>query len=113
MKAKKFKSSAAQGDLYIKVVAEIPAGLKDAKKERGQYILAHSETGHHHVVDGNCVRVFHQDEFVSFVEVKSKCNIVHLRGFHTHAPIELKPGTKYRVNRQREYIPEGYRRAAD
>lgn len=113
MKAKKFKNSAAQGDLYIKAVSEIPAGLNDAKKENGQYILAHSETGHHHVVDGNCVRVLNQDEFISYVEVKKPCEIIHLRAFHIHAPIKLEPGKKYRISRQREYIPEGYRRAAD
>lgn len=109
---KTFKHSAAQGDLYIKMVEEIPGGLKEARMENGQYILAHSESGHNHVIDGNCVRVFNEDEFISYMEVARPAQIVHLRSFHTHEPVEVPPG-KYRVTRQREYIPEGYRRAAD
>src|ERR1700749_2729792 len=38
-----------QGDLCIRRITEIPKGLTPAKPERGTYILAHSETGHHHV----------------------------------------------------------------
>ena len=103
----------AQGDLNIFCVSEIPAGLNQLKAERdGNHILAHSETGHHHVIDGSAVRVFEESEFVSFLDVSEKTNVVHLRSFDTHAPISLPPG-QYRITRQREYTPEGYRRAAD
>ena len=36
----------------------------------------------------------------------------HERSFDTHETIEFSPGT-YRIRRQREHTPEGYRRAAD
>ena len=98
----------AQGDLNLFRVQSIP----DDVPETDNRVLAHSETGHHHVIEGNTVRVFEQDEFVSFIETKEPANIVHLRSFDTHETIEVPPG-KYRVTRQREYTPEGFRRAAD
>ena len=103
----------AQGDLNIFSVSEIPSGLKQLTTEKnGNHILAHSETGHHHVIDGNAARVFEESEFVSYLDVAEETNVVHLRSFDTHAPISLPPG-QYRITRQREYTPEGYRRAAD
>ncbi|MCG7985029.1 MAG: hypothetical protein JAY90_20045 [Candidatus Thiodiazotropha lotti] len=113
MKAIKFiPPYCAQGDLNIFSCDEIPKSLEEAKTENGNYVLAHSETGHHHVVDGNTVRVFNEDDFVSYLDVQEETNIVHLRNFDTHRPISLPPG-KYRISRQREYTPEGFRRAAD
>lgn len=102
----------AQGDLNIFSCDSIPKGITEKDPENGKHILAHSETGHHHVIDGNTARVFEQDEFVSFMEVKEESNIVHLRSFDTHKTIVLPPG-KYRLTKQREYTPEGFRRAAD
>lgn len=102
----------AQGDLNIFACAEIPGGLKEIAAENGQHILAHSETGHHHVIDGNTCRVFKEDEFISYLDVTQKSNVVHLRAFDKHTTIGLPPG-KYRIARQREYIPEGYRKAKD
>lgn len=102
----------AQGDLNIFACDEIPEGLKECKPRDGSHILAHSETGHHHIVDGNTVRVFEQDEFISYLDVQKESNVVHLRNFDTHETIALPPG-QYRISRQREYTPEGFRRAAD
>lgn len=103
----------AQGDLNIFLCDSIPSGLKEKTTDNdGNHVLAHSETGHNHVVDGSCVRVFEEDEFVSYLEVSEQSNVVHLRSFDTHETIQLPEG-KYRITRQREYTPEGYRRAAD
>lgn len=102
----------AQGDLNIFSCDAIPENLTEKKAENGNHILAHSETGHHHVIDGNAVRVFEQDEFISYLDVKKESNVVHLRSFDTHKTIAL-PAGKYRISRQREYTPEGFRRAAD
>ncbi len=101
----------AQGDLNIFVCDDIPTGLKAAEKVEGSYILAHSETGHNHVISGAVV-MYDENEFISFLEVKESSNVVHLRNFDTHKTIKLPPG-KYRITRQREYIAEGFRRAAD
>ncbi len=97
----------AQGDLNIFRVDNMPT-----LDETPNRVLAHSETGHHHVIEGNAVRVFEQDEFISYLDVQETAKIVHLRSFDTHETIEIPPG-QYRVSRQREYTPEGFRRAAD
>ena len=97
----------AQGDLNLFLVDTIPD-----LPETTDRILAHSETGHHHVIEGNAVRVYKQDDFVSYLDVKETAKIVHLRGFDTHETIVV-PAGKYRVTRQREYTMEGFRRAAD
>lgn len=102
----------AQGDLNIFAVAGIPEGLKEVIAENSTHILAHSETGHHHVIDGNTVRVYEVDEFKSFLDVEKPTNLRHLRSFDTHEEIKL-PAGKYFITRQREYTPEGFRRAAD
>lgn len=102
----------AQGDLNIFVCDSIPDGLTERQPKNGTHILAHSETGHHHVIDGNTVRVVEQDDFVSYLDVEKEADIIHLRSFDTHKTITLPPG-QYRITRQREYTPEGFRRAAD
>ena len=102
----------AQGDLNIFTCDEIPAGINEKSPDVENHILAHSETGHHHIVSGNTVRVFEESEFVSYLDVLEPSNVVHLRSFDTHETIRLPKG-KYRITRQREYTPEGFRRAAD
>ena len=47
---KTFQKQAAQGDLFIRRIDSLPEGVKSATAESGAYIVAHSETGHHHVV---------------------------------------------------------------
>ena len=102
----------AQGDLNIFSVDAIPGGLSEKRPFEGNHILAHSETGHSHVIDGNAVRVYESDQFESYLDVQKESNVVHLRGFDTHETVVLPPG-QYRITRQREYTPEGFRRAAD
>jgi hypothetical protein len=45
-----------QGDVLIRPVAKVPAGLKRVPLEGGRIVLAHGEaTGHAHVVDGEAL----------------------------------------------------------
>lgn len=103
-----------QGDLCIFCIEEIPADAILAKPENDEYILAHSETGHHHVIERPRAEVFEaaDDEFISYVRALGDVKITHKRDFDTHEPILLKPGN-YEVRRQREYVPQGFRHAAD
>ena len=111
---KTFKKMAAQGDILIIAVDTIPENVKPAVAERGNFIIAHSETGHHHVVDAGVADRFidEMNEFVSYLSVASDAEVKHLRDHDTHASLGLSPGV-YEVRQQREYVPEGYRRAAD
>ena len=102
-----------QGDLNIFVCDEIPEDVE--KKEscsESDFVLAHSETGHNHVISSEYCEYYEENDFSGYLDVKEASNVVHLRGFDTHETVKLPPG-KYRITRQREYTPEGFRRAAD
>ena len=116
---KTFDRMAAQGDLLIRRVVDIPVGLETAKTENGNYIVAHSETGHNHVIAARpSVTVYNTDDsMVSYLRVVEASDatetiIEHMRSFDTHESIVVSPGL-YQIRRQREYIPEGFRRVAD
>lgn len=115
---KTFTNCAAQGDLLLTRVDSIPNDAIEQHGTGGQHIVAHSETGHHHVVPAEGVRYFHAanspdfDGQVAFLEVDAPVDLRHLRGFDTHETISIPPGM-YRLNQQREYTPEGFRRALD
>ncbi len=116
MKAHTFENTAAQGDCFIKRVDRkaFPSNAEQEPVEGGNYIVAHSETGHHHVIPDRHCRLLKGDEFTSWLEVDEGKSVIlkHLRDHDTHAPIEIGSGT-YKITRQREYTPEGYRRAQD
>lgn len=106
----------AQGDILIIPIGTIPATAKPAKDERGHYIVAHSETGHHHVIERARAEVYEaaDDAFVAYVHsLGDGAEIVHKRDFHTHETIALEPNRNYEIRRQREYVPQGFRKAAD
>lgn len=115
---KTFTKMAAQGDFIIMRVDSIPAGLVEIKPTDGVHVIAHSETGHNHVMDCATVTAFRDpavkdvDLYELFLSVKQDTNIEHLRSFDTHETLKVPPGD-YVVKRQREYTPEGFRRAAD
>lgn len=113
---KTFENCAAQGDLLIRRIDSLPDGVKPMKAEKGKFILAHSETGHHHVVAKKPgIECFMgEDPLVSYMKVidQTETTLEHLRNFDTHESILVKGGT-YEIRRQREYTPEGWRRVAD
>lgn len=103
-----------QGDLCIRKVEEMPKGLSIMPSENGHFVLAHSETGHHHVVLERSAQAFidQTNEFIAYLQVLEPTELEHLRSFDTHESLHLEPGI-YEVRRQREHTPEGWRRAAD
>lgn len=106
----------AQGDILIIPVASIPKNAKPAKVEGSSYVVAHSETGHHHVIDRKKAEVFEaaDDEFIAYVKTLGDgAEIEHKREFNTHETIRLEPNKTYQIRRQREYVPEGFRKAQD
>jgi hypothetical protein len=104
-----------QGDLCIRRIDTLPAeGLVPMAVEGGNFVLAHSETGHHHVVKERVAQAFiaQTNAFISYLQVLEPTQLEHLRSFDTHAPLRLEPGI-YEVRRQREHVLEGWRAAAD
>jgi hypothetical protein len=114
-----FQNCAAQGDLLLRRIDALPATAKKCVAENGMFVVAHSETGHNHVVDAkpNVQWYSTEDSMVSYLEVVEATDATetllrHLRGFDTHKTIVIPPGV-FELRRQREYSPEGWRRVED
>ncbi len=103
-----------QGDLMIRQIDAIPANVKPSTAKDGKHILAHSESGHHHVIDSRAADRFidETNAFIAYLDVADETVLEHLRSFDTHESYLLTPG-KYEVRNAREYTPEGWRKSAD
>ncbi len=116
---KNFKNIVAQGDVLIWRVETIPqtASIEIADKE---LIVTHSETGHNHVMvlernnDIANVEMYNAPDnpLLSWLKVNRPVSLDHKRSFDTHESIMFDTGI-YEVRRQREYTPQGWRKALD
>lgn len=105
----------AQGDVFFVRADAIPSGYVETEGERGQHVIAHSETGHHHTVAVDGVVRFSgpADPFTCYLRVDAAyADVVHHRPHDTHETLRLTPGL-WLVRRQREYTPQGFRRVED
>lgn len=116
---KTFTRMAAQGDFLIMRIDTIPENVEPiAPNEHNQIVVAHSETGHNHVLLAERVSAYKPagvkevDLYEMFLSVEAPTEINHLRSFDTHEALLVPPGN-YTVRRQREYVAEGFRRAQD
>lgn len=108
----------AQGDVLFRRVAALPEGAKQIER-KGALVVAHSETGHNHVINTSGVAFFEtSDPFVGFLRLEGPCaEVEHMRPHDTHETLRLigepKGPAFFEVRRQREHAPEGYRMVAD
>ena len=109
----KGKNQGIQGDVALTRVNELPAGCVEAKPKDGFHVVAHSETGHNHAVLERHGKLFESDNpLVAYLVVDNEAKLEHHRPFKTHGTVLFDKGI-YRINRQREYTPEGLRRVVD
>ena len=111
---KTVKCMAAQGDVMFIKIDKLPDNLETAKEDKGKFVVAHSETGHNHVIDSRNAQMLidKTNDFVAYVKISKPTKVEHQRSFDTHESLLLTPGN-YQVRRQREYVPEGFRKAQD
>lgn len=111
---KTFDKVAAQGDILITKIDKLPAGLVPIAPEGKHVIVTHSETGHHHVMLAERTKAYKLPDSIMdiFLAVEQGDTLEHLRPHDTHEAIAFPPGN-YHVRRQREYVPEGFRRVED
>jgi hypothetical protein len=111
----------AQGDVLFRKVAAVPNKAKRVDGN-GPLVVAHSETGHHHVVDQPGVAMFEipGDSLVAYLRLEGPdcgagIDVIHQRPWDTHETVRLlgNVGDVFEVRRQREWAPEGWRRVAD
>lgn len=116
---KTFTKQAAQGDLLIRRIDKLPACAVPVQSEKGFHVVAHSETGHNHVIaDRPNVSLYTTgDPMISYLQVikatdATETLLEHLRTFDTHETIKIDAGV-FEIRRQREHTPEGWRRIED
>lgn len=121
---KKFEIVAAQGEITIIRIGKAKRGKKFSgspmEAERGRYIIGHSETGHHHVIEAKGATVTVLDRAPEGMRIlravlEETNALIHLRDHDTHKPIQLDGGYEYEFRIGREYDPyaEIARRQAD
>jgi hypothetical protein len=104
-----FQKFAAQGEIYIMKVEKVPEGCTPLTPENGKFIVGHSETGHHHVLDAKHTEVMVLDKppegmKILYAIVKEPTPLVHLRSYDTHKPIMFDTAI-YELRIGREYDP--------
>lgn len=111
---KTFKNTCAQGDILITRIDKLPPGLIAIEPIDGKIKVAHSETGHDHVMLAERTKAYRLPDSIMdiFLAVEQGDTLEHLRPHDTHEAIAFGPGL-YHVRRQREYVPEGFRRVED
>jgi hypothetical protein len=90
------------GEVLLKQVASLPKQAK-LEKEMKKEIIAHSETGHHHVLEA--IKPFKiwtwKDE--RYIEVPELAELWHQKeGKDAHAPHKIVPGL-YKINIKKHF----------
>jgi hypothetical protein len=98
-----------QGDVFVERIEAIPANVQKVESASDRVILAHGEvTGHHHSIEADAADWWLAADGEQFLEVRRPVDLRH----QEHSAIGLDPG-RYRVIRQREYIPGSARPVED
>jgi hypothetical protein len=107
------ETMAFQGDVMFRRVTAVPPMAKQEEHEE-PLIVAHSETGHHHVVQGGkLVTFFRESESTCYLRLEGgPADVVHLHPTDTHETLRLSEGM-WQVVRQREMSPWGERLVED
>lgn len=117
-----FNQTAAQGEIKI---VRLPDSAdmrgKPVAAEGERYVVGHSETGHHHVIDEVGVTVVELDRAhvpegmrILRAVVERATTLRHLRGTDTHEEIALPPGQyEFRIGREYDPYAELARRSVD
>ena len=109
----------AQGEIRAYRIDKIPGDVKPLAMDNGQFVIGHSETGHHHVLEADRVEVFEANTApegmrVLYALLETPGELKHLRGFDTHAPQAFAPGAyMFRTDREFDPYAELARRSAD
>jgi len=118
---KTFKTTAAQGEISIRKIAKLPpmSDLIEVKPVNGQFIIGHSETGHHHVMTMEKVKVFEAKNppagmKILYALLDGDKELTHERPHDTHETIKHDAGVyQYNLGREFDHFAELARKVAD
>ena len=107
------------GEVILKPVSEIPQNAK-LEEETNKYVVAHSETGHHHIlevkdkVDLSKFKVYsHNGE--RYIELPHVAELWHQKtGDDVHTPHQVLPSAyKVVIKKEFDYFAGAIRRVRD
>jgi hypothetical protein len=111
---KMIDKTAAQGEIYIRRLGKPPKNFlargTPLKAENGRYIIGHSETGHHHVMERGGVEVVEMPSpeagirLLRMIVADPQKELVHERSYDTHETLGFGEGA-YEIRIGREYDP--------
>jgi len=78
--------------------------VKGAVSQHGLFIVGHSESGHHHVLESKTDFNVIEDKDNLFLELFAPANLVHKKQQDKHRTLVVQPG-KYQVKKKTEYNP--------
>ena len=110
-----FHQQVSQGDVTFTRVDRLPDGVVEVKRDpRGRLLVTHSETGHHHSLVAPDARLLESPGgLVAYlVAGKEYADVEHERSYDTHETVRFIAGI-WRVDRQEENSPSGWRRVED
>lgn len=97
----------AQGEVYARRIDALPEGLSPVAPEDGVVIVAHSEQGHHHVLDAAHVDVLERTDSegmrILYAIVREPTSLRQTAA-SPHEEMPLEPGI-YEMRLSREYDP--------
>lgn len=94
---------ALHGECVLKPVSEIPKAEKTEKLKT--YTVAHSETGHNHVlesVDVEFEKIMTEEGM--FLKLEKEATLLHQKNHDIHENTTIAPGL-YKINDKTEYDP--------
>lgn len=96
------------GEVLLYPVQKIQTQKGSVKvvKESNHFIVGHSETGHHHVLESDVkfeATIF-DDNHDLYVKLFEPAKLVHQKTVNRHHDLTVIPGT-YKVIRKQEYSP--------
>ena len=107
---RKFKTHAAQGEVNLTLVNSMPENLKAFAAEKDHYIIGHSESGNHHVLERKAVDMFDGGKTpagmqILYAIVKEPTEVKQLRDSTPHDTIALDKGDIVRITPALDYNP--------
>lgn len=82
----------------------VPVDTKVTGESHKTFIVAHSETGHHHVLESKKDFTISQSDKEFLIELFEPAQLVHKKTFDMHPTKTVQPG-RYQVIYKSEYSP--------
>ena len=117
---KNFEKIGAQGEIVARKIDALPNGLEPFTKENGKWIIGHSESGHHHVLDRPDVQVMRDPNppagmQILYAVLDNPTALIQERNNDAHEGLDLGDSgvIEFRISREWDPYEELARRVAD